>query len=184
MADKHADPTISAKEGGDGRTPSRGSIVNFTDLWVAIVILAGVALLWYHTTQWEVFAALIERSLAPSLFPRIWLGLIAFMALFVPFEQYLQGEQGKALDKDRSKPVKPVTYATMLLMVPICGSMPWLGSIMVIVLICVILPLIWGERRLYILVPYAILFPPAIIFLFKTAFKVNFEPGVLGLGFK
>lgn len=183
MSDRHAGD-IGAP-GGGGRPPSSGrSIVNRTDLWVAIVILSVVALLWYHTTLWDPLPAFVQRGLAPSLFPRIWLGLMAAMALILPFEQYLQGEHGAALDKDRTKPVKAITLLTMLLMVPLSGAMEWLGSIVVIVLICIVLPLIWGERRIRILIPYVIIFPPAVIFLFKLAFKVNFEPGVLGLGFK
>jgi putative tricarboxylic transport membrane protein len=183
VSDRHAGD--AGAPGGGGRPPSSGrSIVNRTDLGVAIVILGVVGLLWYHTTLWDPLPAFVQRGLPPSLFPRIWLGLMAFMALFLPFEQYLQGEHGAALDKDRTNPVKAITLLTMLLMVPLSGAMEWLGSAVVIVLICIVLPLIWGERRFHILVPYVIIFPPAVIFLFKVAFKVNFEPGILGLGFK
>jgi len=183
VSDRHAGD--ASVPGGGGRPPSSGrSIVNTTDLWVAIVILGVVGLLWYHTTLWDPLPAFVQRGLPPSLFPRIWLGLMAAMALILPFEQYLQGEHGAALDKDRTKPVKTITYMTMLVMVPICASMEWLGSIAVVFLICIVLPLLWGERRIRILIPYVIIFPPAVIFLFKVAFKVNFEPGVLGLGFK
>jgi putative tricarboxylic transport membrane protein len=183
VSDRHAGD--AGAPGGGGRPPSSGrSIINVTDLWVAIVILGIVGVLWYHTTLWDPLPAFVQRGLAPSLFPRIWLGLMAVMALFLPFEQYLQGERGAALDKDRTRPVKPIAYLTMLLMVPLCASMEWLGSIAVVFLICIVLPLLWGERRFRIIIPYAAIFPPAIYFLFKLAFKVNFEPGVLGLGFK
>lgn len=183
MADRHADEVGAAKSGG--RSPlSPRSLINMTDLWVAVVILVGVSLLWYHSTLWADLPAYMERGLPPTLFPRIWLGAIVVLTLFLPFEQYLQGEAGRDLDKDRSHPVKGITYLTILVMVPISASMECLGSALVIVLITLVLPLLWGERRLRILIPYVILFPPAVIFLFKLAFKVNFEPGVLGLGFK
>ena len=171
-------------EGGRHAPSAFRSLVNVTDLWVTVIILGGVGLLWYHSTLWDELPAFVQRGLPPSLFPRIWLGAIAVMALILPFEQYLQGERGRDLDKDRSSPVKPITYLTMLLMVPLSASMEWLGSVAVIVLICVVLPLIWGERRWRFLIPYFLVFPPAVIFLFKIAFKVNFEPGVIGLGFK
>ena len=183
MSDKHASDA-GAAEGGGRPPPYRGHFINTTDLWVAVIILGGVAGLWYHSTLWGDIPGFVQRGLAPSLFPRIWLALIAILALFLPFEQYLQGERGKDLDKDRSKPVKPIAYLTMAVMVPLSASMEWLGSAAVIVLISVCLPLIWGERRLSILIPYVIIFPPAVMFLFKVAFKVNFEPGVLGIGFK
>jgi len=155
-----------------------------TDLWVTVIILGVAGLLWYHTTLWDPLPAFVQRGLPPSLFPRIWLGVMVVLALFLPFEQYLQGARGAALDKDRVRPVKTITFMTMLLMVPISGAMEWLGSVVVVVLICVVLPLLWGERRLHILIPYVLIFPPAVIFFFKFAFKVNFEPGILGLGFK
>lgn len=183
MSDRHT--SGFGARGGGGRPPSAGrSIINVTDLWVTVIILGVVGVLWYHTTLWDPLPAFVQRGLPPSLFPRIWLGVMAALALILPFEQYLQGAHGAALDRDRARPVKPIAYLTMLLMVPISGAMEWLGSIVVIVLICIVLPLIWGERRYHILVPYVVLFPPAVIFFFKIAFKVNFEPGVLGLGFK
>ena len=183
MSDRHAGDA-GAAEGGRHASSARASIINVTDLWVAIIILGGVGLLWYHSTLWDELPAFVQRGLPPTLFPRIWLAAIAIMALFLPFEQFLQGKRGKDLDKERAQRVKPITYLTMLLMVPISASMEWLGSVVVIVLICVVLPLIWGERRWHILIPYILLFPPAVIFLFKIAFKVNFEPGIIGLGFK
>lgn len=183
MSDGHT--SGAGAPGGGGYTPPRRRvIVNTTDLWVAIVILTGVGVLWYHSTLWADLPAFVQRGLPPTLFPRIWLGAIVVLTLFLPFEQYLQGADGAALNKDRANPVKGITWLTMALMVPIAASMEWLGSAPVIVLICIVLPLIWGERRLKILIPYVILFPPAVILLFKIAFKVNFEPGLLGLGFK
>ena len=171
-------------EGGGKPPPSLFARINLADLWVAAIIMALVALLWTHTAYWDDPSVLAAENIAPTLFPRICLALIAIMTLFLPFEQYLQGERGKALDNDRSTPTKPITYATAALMVAIAASMEWMGSVLVIVLICIALPLLWGERRMKLLIPYVLLFPPVVILLFKILFKVNFEPGILGLGFK
>lgn len=182
--DQRAEPAETQEGGGNPLSSFRFARINPTDLWVAAIIMALVALLWTHTTYWEDPSAFAAENIAPTLFPRICLVLIAIMALFLPFEQYLQGERGKALDRDRSAPIRPITYATAALMVAIAASMEWMGSVLVIVLICIVLPLLWGERRMKLLIPYVLLFPPAVIFLFKVLFKVNFEPGILGLGFK
>lgn len=171
-------------EAGGNPPPSLFARINRTDLWVAAIILAVVAVLWIHGTHWDEPSAFAAGDIAPTLFPRICLALIAFMTLFLPFEQYLQGKRGKALDSDRHAPIKPITYATATLMVAIAASMEWIGSVLVIVLICILLPLLWGERRMKLIILYVLLFPPAVIFLFKVLFKVNFEPGILGLGFK
>jgi putative tricarboxylic transport membrane protein len=39
------------------------------------------------------------------------------------------------------------------------------------------LPLLWGERRLKIWIPYVIIFPGAVLILFTKILKVFFEPG-------
>ena len=45
---------------------------------------------------------------------------------------------------------------------------------------CALLPLLWGERRKKILIPYIILFPASVAVLFTQVLKVYFEPGLWG----
>ena len=47
--------------------------------------------------------------------------------------------------------------------------------------VCAVLPLLWGERRLKLIIPFAILFPLAVAYLFNKVLLVFFEPGVLGI---
>ena len=47
------------------------------------------------------------------------------------------------------------------------------------ILLCLGLPVIWGERRWGLIVPFAILFPAAIYGLFAVVLGVHFDPGPL-----
>ena len=58
------------------------------------------------------------------------------------------------------------------------ASIPWLGSILSMVAICILLPLLWGERRPKVLIPFAVIFPAFITLLFAYLLGVHFEPGV------
>jgi putative tricarboxylic transport membrane protein len=45
------------------------------------------------------------------------------------------------------------------------------------------LPLLWGERRWQLIVPFVVLFPAAVMLLFAKLLGVYFNPGVLGFAF-
>jgi hypothetical protein len=49
------------------------------------------------------------------------------------------------------------------------------------ILVCILLPLLWGERRLKIIFSFAIIFPSTVAFVFSNLLKVYFEPGILAL---
>ena len=48
-------------------------------------------------------------------------------------------------------------------------------------LVSISLPLYWGERRLKVLIIYAVGFPLFVIILFNVILGVHFEPGLLDL---
>ena len=178
-------PTTGQQEGG---TPDSGASssgwINKTDLVVAVLLLALCVIAWYHSGLWNKPMAAFTSVVPPTWFPRLILGCIIVMALFLPFEQRLKGEEGAVLDEERKEPIKFNTYITAIVMVIIAASMEWLGTIVTMVLIAIVLPIMWGERRWKILVPFVIIFPLVVLFLFKVLFSVNFEPGVIGLGIK
>jgi len=56
-------------------------------------------------------------------------------------------------------------------------------NILAALILSIGLPLIWGERRLKILVPFVLVFPATVIMLFSYVLGVYFDPGVLGVKF-
>lgn len=184
MSEAPHSPTGQEAGGAQNSGASPSGWLNNADIYIAILILAFCLLAWHHTTLWEQPMAAFTGVVPPAWFPRLVLGCIMALAIFLPIEQRLKGEAGAELDKDRSTRIKPITYITTVVTVSIAASMEWLGTVVTIILICIILPLMWGERRWVILAPFVVLFPIVVIILFKVLFSVNFEPGVIGLGIK
>jgi hypothetical protein len=48
------------------------------------------------------------------------------------------------------------------------------------VLACAVLPVLWGERRLWLVALFAVLLPLAVSLLFVGVLEVNFIPGITG----
>ena len=44
-----------------------------------------------------------------------------------------------------------------------------------------ILPWLWGERRLKLILPFAVLFPITVTLVFNRILGVYFEPGIFGI---
>jgi putative tricarboxylic transport membrane protein len=59
--------------------------------------------------------------------------------------------------------------------------MPQLGTFLTMIVVCLILPWLWGERRLKLIVPFAVLFPIAVTLVFNRILGVYFEPGIFGI---
>jgi len=149
------------------------------DLVLAAVLLAGCALVYYFTTLFGEIASILSESTPPALFPRLLIWTIAVLALMLPFEHRFHARGKKHLDEDRGRRVKRITIATAILLIVTVASMQWLGTLLTMILACVALPLLWGERRVKVILPFALLFPGAVTILFTKVLKVVFEPGIL-----
>lgn len=158
----------------------KSSLVHRTDLSLTAIILAGCGALYYATTTFEEVSLLLAQNIPPEFFPRLLIWTIVLLALFLPLEHNFlkQGRQG--LDKGRRDRIKLKAFATAGLLTGVVASMPWLGTYLSMIMVCVLLPMLWGERRLKILLPFAIIFPTAVTLLFTQVLRVYFEPGVIG----
>ena len=157
-------------------------LVHRIDLVVTAVILAAVGGLYYATTRFDAVSPMLAQNIPPEYFPRLLLGTIAVLASLLPFEHLLQRWQGKdRLGFDRQRPIKPMAFATAGLLCIVVAAMEILGTLLTMVVVCALLPPLWGERRLKVIVPFAIIFPGIVAVVFSQFLQVYFEPGVLGL---
>ncbi|MBT3765975.1 MAG: tripartite tricarboxylate transporter TctB family protein [Rhodospirillaceae bacterium] len=175
-------PTGQDAGGTQESGASSSGYLNRTDTVIALIVLGVCLLGWYHTTTWEKPMAAFTSVVPPTWFPQLVLGCIMALVIFLPLEQHLKGKNGAVLDDDRRDRIKPITYVTTVVTVTIAASMAWMGTLVTVVLICIVLPVMWGERRWKILGPFIVLFPILVFLLFKVLFSVNFEPGMIGLG--
>lgn len=154
-----------------------------TDLGLALVILAGCAALYYVTTTFDEVPPLFADNIGPAWFPRLMLWSIGVLALTLPFEHhFVAGGRGK-LDEDRTDRVKGITFLTAGLLFVVVVAVELFGMALAMVLVSAALPLLWGERRYRVLIPFALLFPAAVALLFSQVLKIYFEPGRFGFAF-
>ncbi|MCH8918699.1 MAG: tripartite tricarboxylate transporter TctB family protein [Proteobacteria bacterium] len=155
------------------------SFLHRTDLWITGILLAISAFLYYETSTWETVAPVLSQNIPPTFFPRLVLGIIALFTLLLPFESYYAAKRGTDLDEDRSSKVEPITFITAAGLLFVVTLSEWLGTDLSMVLACVLLPVLWGERRLKFIIPFAIIFPLAVRIVFVEALNVHFLPGIL-----
>jgi len=175
-------PSQRDKEEPAGGMPA--FFVHKVDLAVTAVIVALCAFLFWDTITFEKVPPSLAQNVPPPLFPRLLLLLIVAMALFLPFEHVQKRAQGIDLDKERSDRVRPITLVTALTLLAIVLVMPWLGTLPALVVSCALLPVLWGERRWWLLALYAIAFPLVITYVFVAGLGVNFLPGIAGHVFR
>jgi len=166
--------------GGEGGELSPSSLIHRTDTWVMAILLAGCGIAYYLTTTFEEVSLLFQNNIPPAWFPRLLIWCIGLLALVLPFEHLFVPGGRKRLDDDRDDRVKRITLLTAGLLVIVVVSVEVLGMALATVLVCAALPLLWGERRAKVLIPFAILFPAAVALLFSKVLKIYFEPGLIG----
>lgn len=154
------------------------SLFHRTDSILAVVILSVCGVLYYVTTGFEKVPDLVSQNIPPEWFPRLVLRVIAILTVIIPFE-HLFHEKGKAgLDEDRRARIKLISIYSAVLLCCIVVLMPWLGTCLAMVLVCILLPLLWGESRMKVILPFAIIFAGLVTLLFTQVLGVFFEPGV------
>lgn len=165
-------------EEGAGRGPAFS--LHKVDLVVAATIVVACALLFWETTNFAEIPRGLAQNVPPTLFPRLLLVVIAGMALLLPFEHVQKRTQGIDLDDTRRDRIRPITYLTALVLTGVVMVVPWLGTLVAMVVACAVLPILWGERRLWLVAVYALALPLAVTLLFVGGLEVNFIPGIAG----
>ena len=180
MAPAARDPMTGEERQDRKDAGARPESLHRTDLVVAAIIVAGAAFLFYETTRFEEIPAGLAQNVPPELFPQLLLVLIAVMALFLPFEHIQKRREGIDLDTARSDRIRPATWLTAAVLFGVVLIVQWLGTVLAIVLASAALPVLWGERRLWLVALFAVLVPLTVTLLFVGLLEVNFIPGITG----
>ncbi len=159
----------------------RPALLNRADTIVSLIVLAVCGYLYYLTTKFENVSDLLAQNIGPGVFPGLVLAIIAVLALGLPLEHILHRRRGGNIDSERGERIEPMAYLTAGLLVLLVLGTHYLGTIAIMVVASAALPPLWGERRLRLVVPFALLFPASVTILFAGILGVHFEPGALGL---
>lgn len=157
-------------------------ILHLTDVVVAAILLAGSAYCWRLADNFEQVPDLFAQNLAPDVFPKLLLACIAGLSLTLPFEHLFLAGGRERLDGGRKENVKARTYIVGGMVVLLLAAMPYLGTILSLFAISLVMPFLWGERRLTRVLPFAVLFPSAVVLVFGFLLEVHLDPGVYGVG--
>lgn len=144
------------------------------DLVVGGCILLFCALAYSVTLTFARAPAVVAQNVQPATFPRLVLGVIAVLTLA------MMALAWKAPVAAGLKRVPPMTWLSAGVMIAFVLAFQWLGIVPAMVLLCLGLPALWGERRWYLILPFALGFPAVVWLLFAQLLEVHFEPGLLG----
>ncbi len=143
------------------------------DIVVGACVLIFCAVAYAITFSFKQAPAALAQNVQPASFPRLVISVIAVLSA---------GQMILSL-RLPEKALKPLPWAVAVsaaVMIAFVIAFDALGIVPAMVLLCFGLPVLWGERRWHLIVPYAILFPAAIYGLFAKILGVHFDPGLFG----
>jgi len=156
--------------------------VNGSDLVVSALVLAGCGFVYWRTTGFEEVSSLLGDGMSPQAFPRLILGVIAVLALILPFEHRFNRAGVEGIDRVRRERVDLMTVVTAVFLVLVVLSIKWVGTLASMMVVALVLPMMWGEWRIRLVIPYAMIFVGLVTVLFAYGLGVHFEPGAMGWG--
>jgi putative tricarboxylic transport membrane protein len=147
-----------------GRLPS--------DLVVGASILLFCAAAYGVTLTFDRAPAIVAQNVQPAMFPRLVLGVIAVLTVIM-----MALARGRPERPRRRVPA--MTWLSAGIAVGFVLAFQWLGIVPAMVLLCLGLPVLWGERRWHLVLPFGVGFPLAVYLLFAEMLDVHFEPSPL-----
>ncbi len=172
-----ADPTATVDE-------AKQPLIDRTDLGLTVVILTISGILYWLTTDFEKVADLFAQDVPPEFFPRLLIWTIVILTLALPFEHLFLKRRGESLEKERADHIEPMAYLTAALLFAVVASILLLGTSLSMVAVCAALPVLWGERRIKIILLFAIILPLLVTLLFSVVLGVHFEPGIFNVSLR
>ncbi len=142
------------------------------DYVVGGVILLFCAAVVGITATFDEVPPILAQGIPPTQFPRLMVGLIAVLAAIMIYQAH--GREAK-----KRKPVPPMVFMSGGLLLVFVASIEVIGTVPAMVLICVALPLLWGERRIVGILVFAVVFPAMVYVLFSNLLEVRFPAGEL-----
>ena len=156
-------------------------LVHKKDLILATILVAFGAFVYYEAGKFPPAPEILGDTLNAEVFPKILVVLLIFLVAIIPFEFKITPVKVDEIDKDREEKVLPITWITIVVLLSIVTAAEFLGAVLTMFVICLTIPLIWGEKNYVAVAIYAIVFPAFVYFLFNTLLGLYFNPGLLEL---
>lgn len=143
-----------------------------SDLVVGGGLLLFCAIAYAITLTFAKAPAVVAQNVQPATFPRLVIGTIAVLTVAMMLV-------GRGLPEQRRRAVPAMTWLSAAVMIGFVLAFQWLGILPAMILLCFGLPVLWGERRWQLIVPFGLGFPLAVWLLFVEVLEVHFEPSPL-----
>lgn len=127
---------------------------------------------WLVTLTFKEAPPALAQNVQPATFPRLVLAVMAVLATIIIVMSF-------RLPDKQPKSIQIMVWPSAAVMIGFVIAFDILGILPAMMLLCFGLPILWGERRLQFVIPYAIIFPLAVYWLFAVALSVHFEPSPL-----
>jgi putative tricarboxylic transport membrane protein len=154
-------------------TPSARSAIH-ADVIIAGVILAGCALVWAVTASFEDVPAALLSGMGPAVFPRLVLGVIALLAVWLAISSRGRPDEVR-------EPVHGMVYVTGAAVLAFMGVLHFLGTYPAIAFAVIGIGRLWGERRWWLLALVAMGMIAAVHFAFAVAFGIPLPRGTAAM---
>lgn len=167
--DRRTSNTQAAGERSGAGPPPRGWRWDYA---VGAVIVLFSALVYAITTTFDTVPLVLSGGVPPERFPRLVLGVMVVLAGLMVYQA------GRRPPKAR-KPIPPMVYLSAGVLVLFIVAISLIGTIAAMVVFCVALAYLWGERRTWVLGIFAVAFPAVVYVLFSQLLEVRFPAGLL-----
>ena len=149
------------------------------DLVLAIILVAFGAFMYYEANKFPEAPTILGDTLNADVFPKMLITIMFILVAIIPFEFKLTPEKVAKIDKDREDKTLRITWFTIILLLTIVSFAEFLGAVVTMVITCLALPLLWGEKNYKVVIIYSILFPGFVYLLFNKLLGLYFNPGIL-----
>jgi hypothetical protein len=168
MSDRHNVSTASAK-GAAPESPARSGLRS--DYKVAAVVTVFAIVVYALTMTFDKVPKALTQGVPPESYPRLLVWILIVLSVALVFEA-----RGRGNVVMKRPPM--IVYKTAAALVIATGSIQWLGIFSAMLVTCIAVPVIWGERRHVITGLFAVLLSLAVYGLFHGILEVQFPLGI------
>jgi hypothetical protein len=146
--------------------------VRRTDVVVAAVALCACAVAYGLTYRFTVLPAALVSGMGAEAFPRLVIGVIAFLAVLAAF-----GFGNPPMETPT--PIPPMVWMTCAMLLAFVGAVELFGMWPAAIVFLVALGWLWGERSLWKLAASALALCAVLYGLFVRVLGGNFPKGLI-----